>query len=87
PLIAEDELKEFSAIETELVLFDKEFKLFLSARLEGVILKKNICKKSGIRITSKVHVLVAQDFIPNLENKPYVNHINGVKHDNRVVNL
>nr|CAG8519299.1 13891_t:CDS:2 [Entrophospora candida] len=28
---------------------------------------------------------VAQGFISNPKNKPYVNHINGVKHDNRAV--
>jgi hypothetical protein len=44
-------------------------------------------KSCGVRINLLVHRLVAFAFIPNIENKPQVNHKNKIRYDNHVDNL
>lgn len=43
--------------------------------------------KEGRLYTRKLHRIIAEAFIPNPENKPYINHKNCVRTDNRIENL
>lgn len=63
---------------------------------KGKILKPRFDKDGYLRvglnnnkkkIMKRVHRLVAEVFIPNLNNYPQVNHKNGIKSDNRIENL
>jgi hypothetical protein len=51
------------------------------------IYKQFSIRANGKMYALKIHRVIAEAFIPNPENKPCVNHINGIKTDNRIENL
>lgn len=50
-------------------------------------LRVKLTDTNGVEHFPLVHRLVAQAFIPNSENKPFVNHIDGCTNNNQVDNL
>lgn len=61
--------------------------IVLKSRLDNSGYNYYTIYKNSKKKTLKEHRLVALTFIPNPENKPCVNHINGIKTDNRIENL
>jgi len=56
------------------------------ANMKAEYLRVTLCKDGNSELVY-VHRLVAEAYIPNPENKPMVNHIDGNKQNNNVGNL
>ena len=59
-------------------------------RRGGKVLKGNMTWNGYMRVGKKnhlVHRLIAECYLPNPFNKHDVDHINGIRHDNRLCNL
>jgi hypothetical protein len=60
---------------------------FLKSRIDRAGYFTVRLNKNGQSSTHYVHRLLAIAVIPNANNKPFINHINGIKTDNRIENL
>jgi hypothetical protein len=68
-------------------IFSKRFNRYLKSYSNGKGYQiVRLINNDGQKLF-KVHRLLALQFIPNIENKKFVNHKNGIKNDNRVENL
>ena len=67
--------------------FKGRSKLILCAKIMGTGYETVILPNKGVCIEYKIHRLVAKAFIPNPEQLPQINHLDGNTMNNHVSNL
>ena len=68
-------------------VYPESWTIVKSNKLQRGYREVKLSRNGIVELRKRVHQLVAIEFIPNPENKPCVNHINGITNDNRVANL
>ena len=75
-------------IDTEGNVYSKRTGLSMSCTVvKDGVKKVKLINTDGKKKAMAVHRLVALVYIPNIENKPQVDHIDGNKHNNTISNL
>ena len=65
----------------------REGRVLAQSKVRNGYMRVSLTQEGKHKKSASVHRLVANAFVPNPENKKYVNHKNGNKEDNRAENL
>ncbi len=76
----------YSASSLGYIINNKSKRILKESVLNSGYKQVTLCK-DGTAINKLVHRIIAMVFLDNIENKAQVNHINGVKSDNRLENI
>lgn len=82
--------EQYFAVSSDGQIYSKRSSKVLKTRISStgyVSFTTRLDGRNSKSVMFRVHRLVAEAFIPNDHNKPFVNHIDGVKTNNNVDNL